>query len=69
MEGRKICKGKLKPDFKQECNHPIMILKSAPVSEVGTNIVKQVTIFGCMNPNCDMNNVEIERSEHELETF
>ena len=64
---RTICTGKIKPDLKQDCNHPIMILKSAPTVRDGK--IYQVITFGCFNPDCDRFQQEVDREEHELEQF
>ena len=68
-EGRRICTGILDGDEKKPCRAPIMILRSGPVSEIGSNKVKQVTLLGCLCPNCDKYNVVVDRIENELESF
>lgn len=63
------CKGLIKPELKTECSNPLMILKSLPQTELDSTEIKQVITFGCLNPNCSMYGVEVDRVVHDLETF
>lgn len=60
MEGRRVC---------SECGTPEMIIKAGPVTEIGTTVMKQITVYGCCEKECSMFHVETRRTEKEITPF
>ena len=51
------------------CKGTIMIIRSGSYSPVGTDQIKHVHVYGCLNSHCDMFEQEISRTELEIESF
>lgn len=51
------------------CKGTIMIIRSGSVSPVGTDQIKHIMVYGCLNSHCDLFEQETSRTETYIDSF
>lgn len=51
------------------CGNPLRVIKGGLKSDVGTNKITMVHVWGCLNDKCELNMQEQKRTETEQESF
>jgi len=52
-----------------KCGNPLRIIAGGQTTDIGSKIIKHITVLGCLNPDCERKMQEQRRIENIQESF